>query len=448
MMLPPPPPGPRGAGWGTLNHRFWQADPRSFLATLVARHGDIVGFDLGRAPCILVNGAAAVRTLFTACEPFLHKPDFVKDSNRGHWGDGLTTLEDDAWRAHRRLLRPAFRPALLNPHLALVAHCTEAMLDSWGEDGRIDLGTALRLLTARIAVRRALDAEVDGLGPAAGRAGVVPVEEAVGEDYTGTAGGDPEAPLAMTRPRAPRRMDAVIGLVDARIASGEDRGDILSALVHGRAADGSRLDREAILGEVIQLLYSGHLTIPLSLVNAWHDVAEHGIGGRLAGEAAALCAAGIPSTAALAESYGMAVLKESLRLRPPAPFLFREVARPFELGGFGFAAGTMVWASPLLLHHDPRHFATPDRFLPERFGASRGAAAPPGAYLPFGIGARQCIAMQSALHQMAMVILAMARRVSIVPLHDGDVRSAATPFARRAMFRFSRIRLPPVNVPG
>ena len=447
-MTAPPPPGPRGAAWGRLNHGYWRADPYGFLRTLVERHGDIVGFDLGRTPCILVNGAAAVRELFTTREPFLHKPDFVKDSNRGHWGDGLTTLEDAAWRTHRRLLRPAFRPAMLEPHLALVARCTEAMLDGWGEGGRIDLGAALRLLTARIAAHRVLDAEVEGLGPAEGHAGLIPLEEAIGEDYTSAASDDPEAPLAMTRPRAPRRMDAVIRLVDARIASGEDRGDILSTLLHDRTAEGGRLDRDAILGEVIQLLYSGHLTIPLSLVNVWRDVAEHGISERLAEEGACLCAAGVPPPAALSKSYGMAVLKESLRLRPPAPVLFRDVARPFVLGGFGFAAGSMVWVSPLLLHRDPRHFAAPDRFLPARFAAPQGAAIPAGAYLPFGVGARQCIAMQSALYQMALVVLAIARRFRIVPAGDTADGSAPSGFADAAMFDYSRFRLPPVNVPG
>lgn len=447
-MTAPPPPGPRGAAWGRLNHGYWRADPYGFLRTLAERHGDIVGFDLGRTPCILVNGAAAVRELFTTREPFLHKPDFVKDSNRGHWGDGLTTLEDAAWQAHRRLLRPAFRPALLDPHLALVARCTEAMLDGWGEGGRIDLGAALRLLTARIAAHRVLDAELEGLGPAEGRAGLIPLEEAIGEDYTSVASDDPEAPLAMTRPRAPRRMEAVIGLVDARIATGEDRGDILSALLRGRAADGRRLEREEILGEVIQLLYSGHLTIPLSLVNVWRDVAEQGMGERLAAEADRLCAAGVPPPAALSNSYAMAVLKESLRLRPPAPILFREVARPFMLGGFDFAAGSMVWVSPLLLHHDARHFAAPDRFLPARFAAPQGAAIPAGAYLPFGVGARQCIAMQPALYQMALVVLAIARRFRIVPADEPSGGSASSSSADPAMFDYFRFRLPPVNVPG
>jgi len=438
-MSAPPPPGPRGTAWGRLNHHHWRADPPGFLRMIAERHGDIVGFDLGRAPCILVNEASAVRALFFGHGDCLHKPEFVKSSNRGHWGDGLTTLEEEAWRTQRRRMRPAFAPAALEAHLAVVARCTEAMLAGWGEGGIIDLGSALRMLTARIAARRVLDADIEGYGPAAGCAGLIPVEEAIGEDHVGVPGGDLQAPLTMTRPRAPRRMDRVVALLEARLAGGEDRGDLLSALLRGQDGTATGATREAILGEAIQLLYSGHLTIPQSLVTFWRDVAAHGIGERLAAEAADLCAGGVPDPAALARSYGLAALKESMRMRPAATFLFREVVRPFSLGGFGFAPGSLVWVSPMLLHHDARYHPTPERFLPERFDGSPAGVMTPGAYLPFGLGPRQCIAMQHVLHQMALIIALVARRCTLVPSAGS---AHATHADAPALFRFARIPLP------
>ena len=53
------------------------------------------------------------------------------------------------------------------------------------------------------------------------------------------------------------------------------RGDILSASIQARLPDGKRLSREEIVGEVIQMLYAGHLTIPSSLVHFWRDIAVH-----------------------------------------------------------------------------------------------------------------------------------------------------------------------------
>jgi len=72
-----------------------------FLKALADCYGAVVGFDLGCSPCILVNGALEVRALFFEHEACLRKPEFVKDSNRGYWEDGLTTLEGPAWEARR-----------------------------------------------------------------------------------------------------------------------------------------------------------------------------------------------------------------------------------------------------------------------------------------------------------------------------------------------------------
>ena len=255
-------------------------------------------------------------------------------------------------------------------------------------DSEIDLLEELRTLTARIAARVVLDADIEGYGPSEGRSGMLPFVEAYGEDYDSTPGGDPTAPLVMVRPRAPRRMDAVLRIIDERIASGEERGDVLSDLVQARFPDGEKLTRDDIVGEVIQMLYAGHLTIPSSLVNFWRDIAANDVARSVADEAARLCATGPPESAALSGSYCLATLKESMRLHPPAPILYREVESPFELGGFEFARDVAVWVSPQLLHSDARFFPQPHRFLPERFMKGRLSVASESVYLAFGAGPR------------------------------------------------------------
>jgi len=386
-----------------------------FLTALAERYGDVVGFELGRSPYILVNGAPQVRELFFEREACLRKPEFVKDSNRGHWGDGLTTLEWSACQARRRVLRPSFRARPVSSCLPAVAQCTAEMLNAWAPHSEADLLRELRILTARIAARVVLDAELEGYGPSAGRSGMLPFAEAYGEDYasTRTRGGDPIAPLVMVRPRAPPRMDAALRIIDERIASGEERGDVLSDLVLARLPDGKRLTRDEIVGEVIQMLYAGHLTIPFSLVNFWRDTAAaNGVAARIATEADHLCANGAPESATLSESYCLAALKESMRLHPPAPILYREVESAFELNGFEFARDVAVWVSPQLLHSDVRYFPEPHRFLPERFVKGRLAAMPGSIYLPFGAGRRACIGNHLALHQMTLISLLAARRLT------------------------------------
>jgi cytochrome P450 len=404
------PPGPKGEDLGRLNYEFWRADMFGFLTALAKRYGDVVAFDLGRSPCILVNGALQVRELFLEREACLRKPEFVKDSNRGHWGDGLTTLEGSTWQARRRILQSCFDARRISACLPLIAQCTGDMLDAWGAECKADLLKQLRILTARIAARVVLDAELEGYGSSEGRSGVLPFAEAYGEEYIGTAGGDPTAPLVMMRPRAPRRMDATVRIIDERVASGEERGDILSQLVQARLPDGEKLGRDEIVEEIIQMLYAGHLTIPSSLVNFWRDISVAEISAKIAAEADYLCASEVPDSAAILGSYCLAALKESMRLHPAASILYREVESAFELGGFEFARDTAVWVSPQLLHNDARNFPEPHRFLPERFVKESATVTSRTPYFPFGAGRRVCVANQMALHQMTLMTLIIARR--------------------------------------
>jgi cytochrome P450 len=292
------------------------------------------------------------------------------------------------------------------------------MLDSWMDSRAAgapwDPTNDLLILTARIALRAVLGAELEGYGKGAA---LVPLAEAYGESYAGVHGGDAIAPLAVVRPRAPRRMDATIRIIDARIGAGSGE-DVLSRLVRARLPDGGQLTREEIIGEVVQMLYAGHHTIPTSVLRFWRDCDASHSSTRLAAEADRLCAAGTPGPDAIAESFCLAALKESMRLNPAAPMLYREVETAFELDGFEFPRDAGVWVSPRLLHRNPDHFPEPHRFMPQRFLRGSPALATRPPYYPFGAGQRACVANHLALHQMALIALLAARRFSFVI--DGD----------------------------
>jgi cytochrome P450 len=131
-----PPPGPEKAQFNANSKR------RNFielLKELTKDYGDLAQFDLGRTACILVNGAHNVHQLFSEHETYLRKPEFVKDSNRGYWGEGLTTLECAAWRSHRRMLLSSFSAASVESYLPVVAECTKSMLTVWALHSQADL---------------------------------------------------------------------------------------------------------------------------------------------------------------------------------------------------------------------------------------------------------------------------------------------------------------------
>jgi cytochrome P450 len=182
------------------------------------------------------------------------------------------------------------------------------------------------------------------------------------------------------------------------------------------------------------MLYAGHLTIPSSVVNFWRDIATTDVAVRIAGEADHLCATGVPESAAIMGSYCLAALKESMRLHPPAPILYREVESAFELGGFEFPRNVAVWVSPQLLHNDARNFPEPHRFLPARFMKGSLAVTSQSPYLPFGAGRRVCVASHLALHQMTLIGLLTAHRFQLIPTRDGSTGFRARAQTRSSLF--------------
>jgi cytochrome P450 len=108
-----------------------------------------------------------------------------------------------------------------------------------------------------------------------------------------------------------------------------------------------------------------------------------------------------------------AVVKETLRLQPPASAALRRLTAPRRVGGHELPAGVDVMVPSTLLHRDPRGFADPDGFRPERWLRT---PAPDAPFFPFGGGARRCVGEPLAHAEFATVIPAFLAAGRIRPL--------------------------------
>ncbi|XP_047325107.1 xanthotoxin 5-hydroxylase CYP82C4-like [Impatiens glandulifera] len=92
--------------------------------------------------------------------------------------------------------------------------------------------------------------------------------------------------------------------------------------------------------------------------------------------------------------YLQAVIKEALRLCPPAPLgAPREVVQDCVIGGYHVAAGTRLFINMWKIHRDPRIWSEPLEFRPERFMTTHSNIDIRGQnyeLIPFGMGRRIC----------------------------------------------------------
>ncbi|CAK8570875.1 unnamed protein product [Lathyrus sativus] len=90
--------------------------------------------------------------------------------------------------------------------------------------------------------------------------------------------------------------------------------------------------------------------------------------------------------------YLKSIVKETLRLHPPAPLLLpRECGQACEIDGYHIPIKTKVIINAWAIGRDPKYWFEPERFYPERFiGSSIDYKGSNFEYIPFGAGRRMC----------------------------------------------------------
>ncbi|XP_054775983.1 geraniol 8-hydroxylase-like isoform X2 [Prosopis cineraria] len=105
-------------------------------------------------------------------------------------------------------------------------------------------------------------------------------------------------------------------------------------------------------------------------------------------------------------SYLQAVVKETLRLHPPAPLLLpRKAEIDVELGAYTIPKDAQVLVNVWALGRDPRMWKNPEEFSPERFlGSEIDVKGRNFELIPFGAGRRICPGQNLALRMVFLVL--------------------------------------------
>jgi cytochrome P450 / NADPH-cytochrome P450 reductase len=118
-------------------------------------------------------------------------------------------------------------------------------------------------------------------------------------------------------------------------------------------------------------------------------------------------------------TYITQILKEALRLWPPAPAYGISPLGDETIGGkYKLKKNTFITVLVLALHRDPSVWGpNPDAFDPENFSREAEAARPVNAWKPFGNGQRACIGRGFAMHEAALAIGMILQRFKLIDNH-------------------------------
>lgn len=297
----------------------------------------------------------------------------------------------------------------------LIVQYSREAADKWQDGAELDMAREMMHLTLRIAGKTLLGSEVEGEADEIGNA----LTDALGlSDRLTVPIGEllDRIPLPSTRRlwRARAKLDATIHRnTRERRASRNDEGDLLSTLLRAQdeEGDGRVMTDEEIRDEILTIFLAGHETTANALGWTWYLLSQNpGAEQALHRELDAVLGGRPPTSDDYSRlSYTQSVIAESMRLYPPAWVIGREPLSDFDAGGYRVRANTIVLLSPWVLHRDPRFFADPLRFKPERWVPEMDAALPRFIYFPFGGGVRKCIGEGFAWTEGVLVLATLAQ---------------------------------------
>jgi cytochrome P450 len=405
---------------------------RDVLGTLECarrEHGDVVRLLAGpprlRSTTYAVFHPDAVRRVLATEADRYRKDSRFYNEVRWALGDGLLNSQDARWRRQRRFVQPLFTRRRIATYAAAMGEASEALVAgarvTAGRGEPIELHGEMSRLSLRIVGRLLFGADVERAMPVVAYAFPLLGEHARRRSYN-PASPPHDWPTRANRQarRAQRRLYGTCDeIIAARRSNGAGGEDLLSLLVAAR--DGAEvLSDSEIRDQVLIFLLAGHDTTAIALTFALHllghrrdvqaqvqDEVDRALGGRTPG---AEDVERLP--------YTTMVLKEAMRLYPPAWGIPRRASQADEIGGYLVPAGADILLSAWVTHRHPEFWEQPERFDPERFAAERESERHRHVYFPFGAGPRACIGQYFSMLESVIALAVILREFKLESLTD------------------------------
>jgi cytochrome P450 len=416
-------PGPKLSFIGSLIYRPGGGSPLDFFTTLARTYGDVSSYRMGGEQLFLVNEPQLIRDVLVT-----HNRNFTKsrglERSKRLLGQGLLTSEGAMHLRQRRLMQPAFHRDRIAGYGDLMVGYADRMRQGWADGATADIAREMNRLTLSIVGKTLFDVDVEQQAAAVGEA-LTAVMESFWMMMLPFAEVLERLPVPkLRRARMARaRLDAIIyRMIADRRASGRDHGDLLSMLLTAQDEDeGGGMTDQQVRDEAMTIFLAGHETTANALTWTWYLLGgAPDVEARLHAELDRVLQGRLPTMKDLAAlSYVERVVTEAMRLYPPAWIIGRRAIAEYQLGDYVVPPRSILVMSPYIMHRDPRFYADPERFDPDRWTPEFRAALPKFAYFPFGGGPRQCIGESFAWMELILVVatIAQQRRLRLVPGH-------------------------------
>jgi len=449
-------PGPKpipfiGTMWG-----MWKQNMMTVGRENVKKYGNMYGSFEGTQPTLHVNDTEIIKSIFIK--------DFDHFINRRKFDMGgtkifrymLTSLEDQPWKDVRSAVSPTFTSGKIKQYSVQIKECADQRSDHFHKiaenQGKIELKEEISILTMSIIAKCAFGMTIDNLGaendPFIKKAKLI-------SDPPGLS-----SPFVLLLFILPSRLLGWMGKKFFPMEAWQFFYDIMETMakerlnnpqkyhdfpemtrelitaytkeVNGKKVpmwDGEEID-ELVTAQAVLFMVAGYSTTSYAITSSLFLLARHPevqeklydlIMNKMDqhGDVCHEMIQDIP--------YLDQVMNEVMRMYPAAPALERMCNKDITYNGIHINKGMLVSVSPHALHYSEDYYTDPETFDPDRWSPENKANLNPYAFMPFGLGPRNCVAMRFAQEEVKLILSVLVKQFRFFPVEETPLKITCPP---------------------
>jgi cytochrome P450 len=370
--------------------------------------------NLGSRKLIATQDPGFIDYVLRANHKNYHKSAIQTEELGKFLGKGLLTANGDYWLKQRRLIQPGFHMDKIHALYAIIRKTVDDFIDTF-PTGKVDVYPHMHKLAFEIVINSLFNIKVPQQTRDTLNEFIHEVQAFVIKDLRQPHKSWWFNVSGEVRKNLQRAKDArtiIREIINTRKQSNQKFNDLLDMLLDARYEDtGEPMHEDQVIDEILIVLIAGHETTANALSWTLYLLANH------TKELTEL--RHVTKSLTLAEvvtnDHLAAVIKESMRLYPPAWISDRVALQDDAYNKFSYPKGSIIILFYYGLHRDQKYWDNPKAFIPARFLKENEDKRKPKAYYPFGGGPRLCIGNNFAMAEMAIFLQRMISTFEVEP---------------------------------
>lgn len=329
-------------------------------------------------------------------------------------GKGLLTVNGDYWLKQRRLIQPGFHPDKIHALYAIIKKTVDDFLLTF-PTGKVDVYPLMHKLAFEIVINSLFNINVsqetrDTLNDFINEVQAFVIKDLRQPHKSWWFRLSGEVRQNLKRAKSARNI--IRDIINTRKKSNQKFKDLLDMLLDARYEDtGEPMHEDQVIDEILIVLIAGHETTANALSWALYLLSNH----KPELEKLKLATKNLTVAETVSNDALASVIKESMRLYPPAWISDRVALQDDAYNKFTFPKGSIIILFYYGLHRDAKHWDNPGSFMPQRFAKENEDKRKPKTYYPFGGGPRLCIGNNFAMAEMAILLQTMIHAFQVEP---------------------------------